>query len=340
MRVGILTGGGDAPGLNGVIEAVTKNLAQKNIEVIGIQDGFEGIYENNTIALDFPFVDGIHQSAGTILGTSNKRGIDDPDEFIACFNELELDGLIAAGGDGTFKALSSVSDKINILGIPKTIDNDLAGTEFTFGHMSACSLIARSISTLKNSANAHKRIMVIETMGRTAGWLALNGGLAGYADGILIPERELDLGALAFNLKEKLASGKRGLVLAVSEGVKIEGKAIVKKIVEDAPETIRLGGVSAALANMLEDEIGVEARNVVLGHLQRSEPPEVFDKLFTLKLGCEAAKLAVAGHWNTGLAYHNGAIKPVELETFCEPARLVPENSHLLDFARSLDIYV
>lgn len=340
MRIGILTGGGDAPGLNGVIEAVTKNLSQANIEVLGIQDGFEGVYEMNTVALDAPFVDGIHQSSGTILGTSNKRGIDDTEDFVAKYRELGLDGLIAAGGDGTFKALSSVADKINIIGIPKTIDNDVSGTEITFGHLSACSLVARSISTLKNSAQAHRRIMVTETMGRTAGWLALNSGLAGYADAILIPEREMDLHGLIKTLKEKLSSGKRGLVLSVSEGVKIDGESTVKKIVKNAPESVRLGGVSCVIAEMLEKEIGIESRNVVLGHLQRSEPPEVFDKLFTLKLGSHAAKLAKEGGWGKGLALKNGVVSPVDLSLFCDRPRLVPKDCDLLGFAKSLDIFV
>lgn len=340
MKVGILTGGGDAPGLNGVIESVTKNLCQHGVEVIGVQDGFEGIYEGDTVALDVPEVEGIHQSPGTILGTSNKRGIDDPELFVAKCRELGLDGIVAAGGDGTFKALSSVADKINLVGIPKTIDNDLSGTDLTFGHLSACSLIARSISTLKHSAHAHKRIMVVEAMGRTAGWLALNGALAGYADAALIPERELDVAGLLKSLKQKLSAGKRGLVLAVSEGVKIQGKSIVKKIVEDAPEAVRLGGVSSILAEMLEKELGMESRNVVLGHLQRSEPPEVFDRLFTLKLGCEAAKLVCAGEWGKGLAHVEGEIRPVDLEDFCRPPRLVPENCDLLDYAKSLNIFV
>lgn len=340
MRVGILTGGGDAPGLNGVVESATKNLVQSGIEVVGIQDGFEGVYESNTVALDAPAVEGIHQSSGTILGTSNKRGIDDPKEFIAKAKKLGLDGIIAAGGDGTFKALSSVVPELPIIGIPKTIDNDLSGTDLTFGHLSACGLVARSISTLKHSADAHRRIMVIETMGRTAGWLALNGGLAGYADAILIPEIPLDFKALSIDLKEKLSAGKRGLVLAVSEGIKIEGQTVVKKIVDDAPEAIRLGGASSVLAEMLEEEVGLESRNVVLGHLQRSEPPEVFDRLFTLKLGSEAARLARAGVWNKGLAHRDGKIKRVDLEEFCRPPRLVPKDCDLIGHARSLDIFI
>lgn len=340
MRIGILTGGGDAPGLNGVIESVTKNLAQHGIESIGIQDGFEGVYEENTILLDTPFVDGIHQKAGTIIGTSNKRGINNPEEFLDKFNRLRLDGLIAAGGDGTFKALAPLAGKINIIGIPKTIDNDLAGTEITFGHHSASALIARSISSLKNSADAHKRIMVVETMGRTAGWLALNGGLAGYADAILIPEHELNVQVLINSLTKKLSSGKRGLVVAISEGVKIEGQEIIKKVVSDSPEAIRLGGVSSIMADLLEKEIGIESRNVVLGHLQRSEPPEVFDKLFTLKLGCEAAKLVKKGIWNKGLAFSRGGAIPVELSEFCASPRLVPKECDLVDYARSLDIFV
>lgn len=339
-KVGILTGGGDAPGLNGVIESATKNLAAAGIEVYGVEDGFEGVFEGSFTALDAPYVEGIHQNAGTILGTSNKRGIDDPKEFIAKFKDLGLDGLIVAGGDGTFKALSAVSEQIKIIGIPKSIDNDLPGTELTFGHLSASSLIARSISTLKNSAHAHKRIMIVECMGRSAGWLALNGGLAGYADAILIPERELRLSELIYGLKEALSAGKRGLVLAVSEGVKIEGQNVVRKVVENAPETIRLGGVSALLAQSLEDEIGLEARNVILGHLQRSEPPEVFDRLLTLKLGCIAAKLIIENSWGYGLSYRNGDIEQVNLSSFYGEPRLVARDCRSISYAKSLGIFI
>ncbi|MCO4753721.1 MAG: ATP-dependent 6-phosphofructokinase [Bacteriovoracaceae bacterium] len=341
MRVGILTGGGDAPGLNGVVESATKCLVQAGVEVVGIVDGFEGVYNKDTIALTIDKVDGIHQNAGTILGTSNKRGIgEDADEFVACFKELKLDGLIAAGGDGTFKALSDVSSRINIIGIPKTIDNDLSGTDITFGHYTACGLISRSISTLKHSADAHKRIMVLETMGRTAGWLALNGGLAGYADAILIPELDFDFQALVDSCKEKLAQGSRGLVLCVSEGVKFEGKKIIKQIVEDAPETERLGGISSVLAIALEKELGIEARNVILGHLQRSEPPEVFDKLLTLQLGASAAELVIKNKWNKALAYKNCTVMPVELNSFTGAPRLVDPKLELIKQARNLGIFI
>lgn len=339
-KVGIMTGGGDAPGLNGIIEAATKNLSSFGIEVIGIEDGFEGVYENRTQPLDPPLVDGSHQDAGTLLGTSNKRGIDSPREFIGAFSKLRLDGLIVAGGDGTFKALSEVQDKINIIGIPKTIDNDVAGTDMTFGHLSACDFISRSIDSLKNSANAHKRIMVLETMGRTAGWLALNGGLAGYADAILLPEFELDIKKLVHSLQAKLSAGKRGLVVCASEGVKIEGEEFIKQTVDGAPESKRLGGVSFQIAKILEDELGVESRNVIPGHLQRSEPPSVFDKLMTLKLGSLAAELARRGEWGTGIAYKNGGLAPGPLKTFTGPPRLVPKDHENIGFGRNLDIYI
>lgn len=341
MKVGIMTGGGDAPGLNGVIESATKYLNQNGVEVVGIVDGFEGIFDLNTIDLNRSRVDGAYQTSGTILGTSNKRGIgEDAEEFIEKFNELGLDGLIAAGGDGTFQALGAVSDKINILGIPKTIDNDLAGTDMTFGHHTASSLISKSIATLKHSANAHKRVMILETMGRTAGWLALNGGRAGYSDAILLPEKELDMQAFVADCKEKLSNGRRGLVICVSEGVKYQGKSSIKKIVEGAPEQERLGGISDILANALEKELSVECRNVILGHLQRSEPPEIFDQLFSMELGAKAAELAIEGVWNKGLAYKNCGIKSVELKEFCAPPRRVNLDIEEVRHARGLGIYI
>lgn len=341
MKIGILTGGGDAPGLNGVIESATKFLNKNGADVIGIMDGFEGVFNLNTITLDSYKVDGAYQTAGTILGTSNKRGIgDDAEEFIEKFNQLGLDGLIAAGGDGTFKALGEVASKVNILGIPKTIDNDLAGTDMTFGHYTACSLISKSIATLKHSANAHKRVMILETMGRTAGWLALNGGRAGYSDAILIPEKELNFKELVSYCKSKLSEGKRGLVICTSEGVKYNGKTSVKKIVEGAPEKERLGGISEILAQALEEELSIECRNVILGHLQRSEPPEIFDKLFSMELGSKAAELALSGEWNKGLAYKNCGIKAVNLKEFSAPPRLIEQQNNGVEQAKHLGIFM
>ena len=174
MRVGILTGGGDAPGLNGIIEATTKTLLQQGHEVVGIHDGFLGVFEKRTKLLTKEDVEGIHAEAGTILGTTNRCGTEGrEEEFLEKYAELKLDGLVVAGGDGTFRGLQKFGDKIKILGAPKTIDNDLSGTEITFGFDTACSVVAEAVDALRATANAHGRIVVVEAMGRTAGWMAL-----------------------------------------------------------------------------------------------------------------------------------------------------------------------
>lgn len=342
MKIGLLTGGGDAPGLNGIIEACVKNLLRANADVVGIMDGFEGVFRHQTKSLGLEDVEGIHRYAGTVLGSTNKRGINssaDRASFLERYEQLGLDGLIVAGGDGTFRALSQVGS-VPVLGIPKTIDNDLPGTDMTFGHHSACEIICRSLETLRHSADAHRRIMVLETMGRTAGWLALNAGLAGYADAILIPEVDFSLDKLSSFLRDKLKGAQRGLVICVSEGVKVDGKNIVSRTVEGSPEAIRLGGVSQILAQILENSLGIEARHVVLGHLQRSEPPSVYDRLLSLRLGRKIADMAINGQWNRALALRNGKIKDVCLSEFQAEPRTVSLKDEAITDARSLGIFL
>lgn len=192
-RIGIMTGGGDAPGLNGIIEASCRTLLRLGHQVIGIQDGFEGIFNQKTVSLTESFLEGVHSSAGTVLGTSNKSTTKGREqEFLQNLKALRLDGLIACGGDGTFSALKRFESEVPLIGVPKTIDNDLSGTDITFGFDTACTVVAESVDALRATAEAHRRVMIVEAMGRTAGWLALGGGLAGYADVILIPERPFD----------------------------------------------------------------------------------------------------------------------------------------------------
>ena len=184
MRVGIMTGGGDAPGLNGIIESSCRVLLNQGYEVIGIEDGFEGIFEGRSKKITMEMIDGIHSQAGTLLGTSNKCGTKGREqEFVEKYKKLGLEGIIVAGGDGTFSGLLALKDDIKLIGVPKTIDNDLNGTDMTFGYDTACTVVAESVDALRATAEAHKRVILIEAMGRTAGWIALGGGLSGYADG-------------------------------------------------------------------------------------------------------------------------------------------------------------
>ena len=340
MRIGILTGGGDAPGLNGIIESATKFLVNSNVDVIGVRDGFAGIYDKDTFELSIDTVDEIHEFAGTILGTSNRRGIDDTNEFLEKFNELKLDGLIVAGGDGTFRGLGPLMEKVPVIGVPKTIDNDLAGTDMTFGHDTAVTVVAKALDSLRHSANAHRRIILVEAMGRTAGWITLHAGIASMSDGILIPERGVDLKELTTFIQNKAKLGQRGFVICVSEGVRINNQEFIREVIPDSPETIRLGGVSAHLAKLLEKSTGIECRNVILGHLQRSHPPTTFDRLMTTRLGAKAAALVLDKKWGTGVSYQKGAVTEVPIMDFCSEPRLVSESNEYVELAKQLEIFI
>jgi 6-phosphofructokinase 1 len=342
MRVGILTGGGDAPGLNGIIEATTKTLLQLGHEVVGIQDGFLGVFELRTKLLTKENVEGIHAEAGTILGTTNRYGTEGrEDEFLERYEELRLEGLIVAGGDGTFRGLQKFGDRINIIGAPKTIDNDLSGTEITFGFDTACSVVAEAVDALRATANAHGRIIVVETMGRTAGWMALGGGLAAYADAILIPEIPFDREKLLAHIQKKIDSGQRGIVLVVSEGAHAKGQdRTVAFEVKGSPQEERLGGISERVARWLELETGREARHVILGHLQRSRNPTTTDRFLTLSMGAMIGRLVAAGRWGHAVVYRNGRIIKAPLSDVTGEARLVEPDHRWVRLAKAVGIYI
>ena len=342
MRIALLTGGGDAPGLNGIIEASTKALLASGHEVIGICDGFEGIFEGRIRNLSEADVTGIHADAGTILGTSNKCGTEGrEEEFIKKYKALNIDCLVAAGGDGTFKGLSSFKDDINLIGVPKTIDNDLQGTDITFGYDTACSVVSEAVDSLRATANAHRRILFIETMGRTAGWIALGGGMASYADAILIPERPYDPQKLLEFLKNKRSSGQRGIVCVVAEGAKNkEGKVHIKHTVKGAPKEDRFGGIAEYLARRIEHETGEDARHTVLGHLQRSKPPTTTDRFLTLAMGTIVAKLVNEKKWGMAAAYKAGTVQEVPLTDFMKPPRLINDEHRWLQMSKAVGIFV
>jgi len=341
MRIGILTGGGDAPGLNGIIESATKTLINKNVEVIGICDGFEGVFNNNTINLNFKNVDGIHCHAGTLLGTSSKCGTQGrEEEFLIAYKKLNLDGLIAAGGDGTFRGLMPFKDEINILGVPKTIDNDLNGTDRTFGFDTACSVVSESIDSLKSTAYAHKRVIVLETMGRTAGWIALGGGIAGFSDAILIPELPFDSSKLLAFINNRMKE-QRGMIITVSEGAHAKNEKIhVAFKALNSPQVDRLGGIAEHLSKIIFKETGHESRHVVLGHLQRAKAPTTIDRFFTLEMGTKVAELCLSRSWNMGISMINGKVVPVPIGDFMGEAKLVPKEHNWVNIAQKLGIFI
>ncbi|NDG84322.1 MAG: ATP-dependent 6-phosphofructokinase [Proteobacteria bacterium] len=328
MRIGIMTGGGDAPGLNGIIEAAARVLLRNGAEVVGIRDGFEGVFEGRTKPVTLETILGIHSEAGTYLGTSNKSKLTGrAEEFQAGFKQLKLDGLIAAGGDGTFKGLRELAPNVKVIGVPKTIDNDIQGTEVTFGYDTACAVVSDSVDSLRATANAHHRVMVVETMGRTAGWIALGGGLSSYADVILIPERPFSREKLAKFLSDAHAAGKPGMVVVVSEAAKAVGEDAVFTESKGHSTGIRFGGVGERLARWIESNSPWEARHVVLGHLQRARYPTTTDRFLTASMGAKAATLALSHQWNRAVVYRDGKVTDAPLiEIQGEPREVAPDH--------------
>lgn len=341
MRIGIMTGGGDAPGLNGIIEAAARSLLGKGIEVIGIRDGFEGIFSKRTKEITLEQVNGIHAEAGTFLGTSNKSKIAGrSDEFQKACAELNLDGLIAAGGDGTFKALRELAPNLKIIGVPKTIDNDLQGTDVTFGYDTACTVVSDAVDALRATANAHHRVMVVEAMGRTAGWIALGGGLCSYADAILIPERPFSREKLAKFLSDAHALDKPGLVIVVAEAAKAQGEDAIFEANEKSPTGIRFGGIGERLARWIEINTPWEARHVVLGHLQRARAPTTADRFLTAMMGAKAAELVMRNKWNRAVVSRQGQVIDAPLSDIQGDPRAVSSDHAWVKLCQDLGIFI
>src|SRR3989338_7662187 len=300
-RIAILTGGGDCPGLNAVIRAVTKKaILEFGWDVIGIEDGYEGLVYNKHRRLTYNDVSGILTQGGTILGTSNRANPykypitekkktvfkDMSKAAIRNIKKLRVDSLVAIGGDGTLTiAHRLVKDGVPIVGIPKTIDNDIRGTDITFGFDSAVRIATEGIDRLHTTAQSHHRVMIMEVMGRRAGWIALYSGVAGGGDIILIPEIPYDLNAVAGKVKARNKKGKRFSIVVIAEGAMPKGGSVtVKKIVKDPSDPVRLGGVSFMLGDSLERLTGIETRAVVIGHLQRGGSPTHFDRILGTQL--------------------------------------------------------
>jgi len=340
-RIGILTGGGDAPGLNGIIEATSRLLLRAGFEVFGIEDGFEGVFEKRVKQIRLEDLTGLHAKAGTFLGTSNRSRVDGREaEFIQKFSELGLYGLVAAGGDGTFAALSRVGHGLKLIGVPKTIDNDVHGTEITFGYDTAVSVVSNAVDALRATADAHSRVMVVEAMGRTAGWIALGAGLASYAEVILLPERPFSRPKLAEFLREKKKT-QRGLIVVVSEAARAENEEqVVAFRVEKSFQPERFGGVGERVARWIEKETGWEARHVVLGHLQRSSAPTTTDRFLTQSMGVHVGKMVEGEKWGYATVYRSGRIKHVPIKEIMGPPRIVDTDHPWVRRAKALGIFV
>ena len=322
-RLGILTGGGDCPGINAVIRAVTKSaLYRYNIEVIAFNNGFKGLVENEAWLIGEEAASGILHRGGTILGTTNR---DNPFRFrvtgadgkvtyedrsadaLRHVDEWNLDGLIVVGGDGSLTLAHRFTEMgVPVIGIPKTIDNDLGATEVTFGFDTAVATATDAIDRLHTTAESHHRIMVLEVMGRNAGWIALQAGMAGGGDIILIPELSFNYGAVIEKIRQRRSRGKKFSIVVVAEGAFPEGGSPVYQTAGGAK---RLGGIGQIVSEELEQRTGIESRATVLGHLQRGGSPTPFDRVLATRFGVAAVELATAGCWNQMVCLQGGVIR-------------------------------
>ncbi|MDD4984254.1 MAG: 6-phosphofructokinase [Dehalococcoidales bacterium] len=352
-RIAILTGGGDCPGINAVIRAVAKKaILEYGMEVIGIKDGYEGVVCNSYRQLHFDDVSGILTQGGTILGTSNtanpyqftsksKNGPEFEDrsrDTLANIAGLNIDCLVGIGGDGTLSIANRLfKDGVPIIGVPKTIDNDLLGTDITFGFDSAVSVATEAIDRLHSTAQSHHRVMIVEVMGRNAGWIALHAGVASGGDVILIPEIPFDIQMVVEKVKDRNRRGKRFTIAVVAEGAKPEGgNVVVQRMVKDATEPVRLGGVGFVLAAEVERLSGIETRAVVLGHLQRSGTPTPFDRVLATRLGCKAVDMIKDGRFGRMVGVKGDSLVEVPLEDVSKGQRTVPNGEPLIRAARSV----
>ena len=337
MRIGLLTAGGDCPGLNAVIRGVVARARGHGVDVVGILEGWDGLMEGRCRPLDRDAVRGILQRGGTILGTSRRDPYVHGDGAASVRGAIErerLDGLIVVGGDGTLRsALALWEEGVPLVGVPKTIDNDIPGTDVTFGFDTAVQIATEAIDRITTTAESHDRVMVVEVMGRTCGWIAAFAGVAAGADAILVPEEPYDLPELAELLKTRAAGGRRYSVVVVAEGITPPpGAQIVAPL--DAFGFERLGGVSAVVAAELERLTGFEARVTVLGYVQRGGTPSAADRVLGSRLGVAAADLAVTGAFGRMVALRGTEIVDVPLEVVRADPRAVPPA--ILDVARTL----
>ena len=346
MRIGILTGGGDCPGLNAVIRAVTKSLLRQcGAEVVGIAHGFAGLMgpAPRTRALRWDDVSGILMQGGTILGTSNKANPLSSEaasaQTRAHVQQLGLDGLIVIGGDGSMAIAHGLARHgLPIVGVPKTIDNDITGCERSFGFDTAVATVTEALERIQTTGQSHSRVMIVETMGRYAGWIALEAGLAGAADIILLPEIDYDVQAIARLCRER-EQRERYTVICIGEGAKPRGGSwTIERRIEDSPDPIRLGGVAHALREQLQPLLTSEVRATVLGHVQRGGSPTPFDRVLATQFGNQAAQLVMSGQFGRMVTLQQGQLSSIALAEAGHQPRHVPPNHPLLQMARQIGV--
>jgi phosphofructokinase-like protein len=346
QRIGILTGGGDCPGLNAVIRAAVRTATRDhNLEVLGIQLGFEGLLMKSCMPLTHELIRGILPKGGTLLRTTNRGNPfeypngdlkeDRSAQVIKNIRELSIDGIIAIGGDGTLKIAQRLSDMgIPMVAVPKTIDNDLAATDFTFGFMTAVEVATEAVDRLHTTAESHNRVMILEVMGRNAGWIALYSGLGGGADIILIPEIPYKPEAIVDSIRERQSEGAQFDIIVVAEGAKRTGGE--EKYIDRRAK--RLGGVAYQVADEIARAIDLEIRVTVLGHVQRGGSPIPFDRILATRFGKAAADLIAKGDFGKMVALRGENIVAVPIRDAVSRMKYVDPDGELVSTARSLGV--
>ncbi|MGN1352185.1 MAG: 6-phosphofructokinase [Clostridia bacterium] len=332
-KVAILTNGGDAPGLNAVIRAIVKTAENNGVECYGYIEGYQGLLKNNFIKLESKSTaSGLLHRGGTIIGSSNSTNvfqykieengkIEYKDLSDICVENVRKEGfdcIFTLGGDGTQKSARDLSLKgINVIGVPKTIDNDVAHTDITFGYNTAVAVATEALDRLHTTAESHHRVMVLEVMGRYAGWIALESAIAGGADVALIPEIPYDINKVAETITKRRDNGKKFSIVVVSEGAKPkDGEMVIKKVLEDGKglDNVRLGGIGEQVAEQLEKMTGMISRTTVLGYVQRGGTPTPYDRVLSSKYGAKAMELALNGTFNVLVTLTNGRLNYVPIE--------------------------
>ncbi len=343
-KIGILTAGGDCPGLNAVVRAVSKNALRHGVKVLGFKNGFDGLVRNEFIEIDEQTVSGILTLGGTILGTSNIANPfrytlepfgtpQEPKDLSSVamhnFKANGLDALIAVGGDGTLHMAQQFVDMgMPVVGIPKTIDNDLSCTDLTFGFDSAMSVATDAVDRIHTTAQSHHRVMIIETMGRYAGWIALRSAIAGGGDIVLIPEIPYNEKVIADFIMERRARGKNFSIIVAAEGAKNEaGEQAVTRTVAASTDPVRLGGIGYKISDMVEQTCHVESRVVVLGHLQRGGTPTPFDRWLSTRFGARAMDLVLEQKFGYMVALQGLSIGECKIADAISKLKLVDPNS-------------
>ena len=355
MKIAINTGGGDAPGLNAVIRAVVLSATNLGWAVCGIRRGYRGLLEEDgVIELTPDSVRGIAHLGGSILGTTSRGNalswpvehddgtvelVDRSDDVLEGFRRRNLDALVAIGGDGSLKIASALSERgLPVVGVPKTIDNDLASTQVTFGFHTAVNTATDAIGRLHSTAEAHSRVMVVELMGRTAGWIALYAGVAATADVILIPEIPYDLNTLCAKIEERYETGPGFAIVVAAEGAFAEGESATFQVQSPGGTSARLGGIAEKLAQQIEDRTGHETRSLVLGHLQRGGEPIAYDRLLALRFGSAAVELVRDGCFGCMVALDPPEVLAVPLKKAVAKLKLVPTDGDLVRAARNMGV--